>query len=462
MEIVEKIEDVIFSNLFNDTSYAKAVLPFIDTTYFTEHFEQIIYEKIYDHFENYDVIPTKDSIVIDIEQSDGVVDKEYADVLAYLKGLEYTEVDYNWLIDKTEKFCQDKALYNALSTSIDIVNSGKDSSNIPTIMSDALSVCFDNHIGLDYLADTDDLFDYYHEEISQIPFDIDYFNDITKGGFGRKTLNVLMAAPGVGKSTFMCHFAAANIVSGYNVLYISLEMSEARLATRVDANLLNLTIDELNKIDREKYYSKVERMKKTVKGNMIFHEYPTSSAHVGHFKSLLEDLRNKKQFVPDVVYVDYLNICAAQRSSDSGDGYAHIKTISEELRALAVERNIVIVTATQVNRSGAKTTDFDMTDTSESFGLPATVDTQIAIISTPELEEGKQILIKQLKNRYADVNYKTKGVIGIDRSKMRLYNLESDSQNIIMPGSPEEVTEKMNDFKSKSRSKARAGSFDFT
>jgi archaellum biogenesis ATPase FlaH len=353
-----------------------------------------------------------------------------------LEGLPTDEANQDWLIEHTEKFCKDKAVYNAILESIKIID-GKDDKrtqeSIPHILSDALAVSFDNHVGHDYLDDAQDRFDFYHRVEEKLEFDLDLFNKITKGGFSKKTLNVILAGTGVGKSLFMCHVAASTLMQGKNVLYITMEMAEERIAERIDANLLNLSMDELKVVDRKVFNTRLDKIAKKTQGKLIVKEYPTAGAHSGHFRALLEELKIKKDFAPDLIVIDYLNICASARlkMGSNVNSYTYVKTIAEELRGLAVEYNVPMLSATQTTRGGFDNTDVGLQDTSESFGLPATVDFMCALISTEELEEMNQLMVKQLKNRYNDPSYFKRFVIGVDRSKMKLYNVEVSAQNNI-------------------------------
>jgi archaellum biogenesis ATPase FlaH len=396
----------------------------------------MIVESLINFFNEYNKPATAEILAIEIGNRKDLNDKEVPEIETYINELTSKETNSDWLIGETEKFCKDKAVYNAILHSIKIIDGGdkvhtKDA--IPTILSDALSVCFDNHIGHDYLEDFDERYDFYHRVEEKIAFDLDLFNKITKGGLSKKTLNVVLAGTGVGKSLFMCHVAASTLMQGKNVLYITMEMAEERIAERIDANLMNIGMDELKVIDKSVFESRVSKVAKKTQGKLIIKEYPTAGAHAGHFRALLEELKLKREFKPDMVIIDYLNICSSSRMKQGANvnSYTYIKSIAEELRGLAVEMAVPILSATQTTRSGFSNTDVELTDTSESFGLPATVDFMFALISSEELEELGQLLVKQLKNRYGDPSHFKKFVIGVDRSKMKLYNLESSAQKDI-------------------------------
>ena len=428
-----RIENVILNSLVYDEEYCRQVLPFLNKRYFSDRRETIMFEEITKFFDQYNkpISPTELEIGImsrkDMSSDD---EKTFRDMLSEVKK---PEVNHEWLMTETESFCKKKAVYNAILDSIGIIE-GRDKNYqedaIPSLLSDALGVSFDKHIGHNYLDDSDSRFEFYHRVEEKIRFDIDMLNKITKGGLSKKTLNVILAGTGVGKSLAMCHFAAANLMDNKNVLYITMEMAEERIAERVDANLLNLSMDELKTIDKPIFDSRVDKVRNKSQGRLIIKEYPTAGAHAGHFRALLEELKMKQEFIPDIIYIDYLNICSSQRLRYGANvnSYTYIKTIAEELRGLAVEYAVPIVSATQTTRSGFTNSDPGLEDTSESFGLPATVDLMFALISTEELEGMGQIMVKQLKNRYADPSYYKKFVIGVDRSKMKLYDLEPSAQ----------------------------------
>ena len=428
-----RIEQQILTNLINDEHYCRKVIPFLKREYFGDRKESVIMKEIIDFFNKYNKPATAEILAIEVSNAKGITDKEVADVGEYLKTLVRTPVNEDWLLESTEKFCKDRAVYLAIMSSIKIFE-GKDPQHsqdaIPHLLSDALAVSFDSHVGHDYLDDFADRYEFYHRVEEKIPFDLDMFNKITKGGLSRKTLNIALAGTGVGKSLFMCHVAAGALTAGRNVLYITMEMSEERIAERIDANLLNLTMDELKVVDKDIFETRIEKLKKKTQGKLIVKEYPTASAHAGHFRALLEELKLKREFVPDIVFIDYLNICSSQRMKAGANvnSYTFVKAIAEELRGLAVEYNVPIVSATQTTRSGFANSDPGLEDTSESFGLPATADFMFALVSSEELENLNQIIVKQLKNRYNDPNYYKRFVVGIDRSKMKLYDVEASAQ----------------------------------
>ena len=433
----QSIERTALTNLITNEDYAKKVLPFIKKDYFDGREEKIIFEEITNFVDKYKKIPTGHALEIEVGERKDLTETEYKKIVDIIQTLSPTDVDFDWLVDTTEKFCKDKAIYNAIVEGISIID-GKDKNktpdSIPSILTDALAVCFDNAVGHDYLADSESRYEFYHKVEERIPFDLDFFNKITKGGLPPKTLNIALAGTGVGKSLFMCHMAANCISQGKNVLYITLEMAEEKIAERIDSNLLNCDIQNITELPKIMFENKVTNIAKKTQGKLVIKEYPTASAHVGHFRALLNDLALKKTFKPDIIYIDYLNICASSRYSKLGNvnSYSYIKAIAEELRGLAVESNVPIVSATQTTRSGYGSSDVDLTDTSESFGLPATADLMFALISTEELEEINQIMVKQLKNRYNDPTINKRFVVGIDRAKMRLYDVEQEAQNGII------------------------------
>jgi len=408
-------------------------VPHLKTAYFTDRKEAAIASLLIKFFEDYNKSASPEILAIEIGNLKGFTDKEVPEMLEFAKQLDKAEANQEWLIGQTEKFCKDRAVYNAILDSIKIID-GRDKNHqqdaIPSILSDALAVCFDNHVGHDYIDDAQSRYDYYHRVEEKIPFDLDMFNKITKGGLSKKTLNIALAGTGVGKSLFMCHVAAGALVQGRNVLYITMEMAEERIAERIDANLLNLTMDELKVVDRDIYETRLGKIATKTKGKLIVKEYPTASAHAGHFRALLEELKLKREFMPDIIMIDYLNICSSQRMKmgASVNSYTYIKSIAEELRGLAVEYNVPIVSATQTTRSGYTNSDPGLEDTSESFGLPATADFMFALVSNEELEQLNQIIVKQLKNRYNDPNFYKRFIIGVDRSKMKLYDVEASAQ----------------------------------
>ena len=440
---MEQIEFLILKNLLHNEKYLRKSLPFIKGEYFQDSNQKIVFEEISTFVEEYNNIPTKEILIIEIEKRNDINEDSFKEVTHLVGCLDDSPVEFEWLIDTTEKWCRDRAIYLALLDSIAIADGKDEKKNpeaIPSILSDALAVSFDNHIGHDYLQDYEERFKFYHQKESRIQFDLEYFNKITKGGLPNKTLNIALAGTGVGKSLFMCHMAAASMMEGHNVLYITLEMAEEKIAERIDANLLNVGIQNITDLPRPMFDSKVDSIAKKTQGSLIIKEYPTASAHSGHFKSLLNELALKKSFKPDIIFVDYLNICASSRyrANSNVNSYSYIKAIAEELRGLAVESNLPIVSATQTTRSGFGSSDVELTDTSESFGLPATADLMFALISTEELEGLNQILVKQLKNRYNDPTMNKRFVVGIDRAKMRLYDCEQSAQNELVDNKQDE------------------------
>lgn len=428
-----RIEEQILAKLITDDEFCRKVIPYIKREYFSDKKESVVASEIIEFFNKYNKPASRDIIAIEISNRTDLTDKELSETEEYIKALPTDPVNPTWLLENTEKFCKDRSVYNAIMASIKIIE-GRDKNlapdAIPHLLSDALSVCFDSHIGHDYLEDFASRYEYYHRVEEKIAFDLDMFNKITKGGLSRKTLNIALAGTGVGKSLFMCHVAAGALSAGKNVLYISMEMAEERIAERIDANLLNLTMDELKVVDRDIFDNRLGKISKKTQGKLIIKEYPTASAHAGHFRALLEELKLKRDFTPDIVFIDYLNICSSQRMKQGGsiNSYTYIKSIAEELRGLAVEYNVPIVSATQTTRSGYTNSDPGLEDTSESFGLPATADFMFALVSNEELQNLNQIIVKQLKNRYNDLNYYKRFVIGIDRSKMKLYDVEASAQ----------------------------------
>ena len=435
--MTSKIENVILQNLANDDEFMRKVIPFLKRDYFLDNTDKILYDKIKSFIDEYNSIPSKDALTIAAQNDKSLSEDQYKEVVEAIHNLDPTEHNKDWLYKETEKFCKDKAIYNAILSSIAIIDGrdkGKSEDGIPQLLQDALGVCFDNNVGHDYIDSADKRYEYYHRVETRIPFDLDYFNKITNGGMPNKTLNVCLAGTGVGKSLFMCHVAASVLAQNKNVLYITLEMAEERIAERIDANLMNITMDQLKDLPKAIFDSRIEKIRGKTEGTLIIKEYPTTGAHTGHFKALLNELQLKKQFKPDVIIIDYLNICASSRfkAGSNINSYTLIKSIAEELRGLAVEENVPILSATQTTRSGYGNTDVELTDTSESFGLPATVDFMFALISTEELEQMNQIMVKQLKNRYNDPTLYKRFVIGVDRAKMKLYDLEQSAQKNIM------------------------------
>jgi len=444
-----KIETVILQNLANDDEYMRKVIPFLKRDYFLDNSDKIIYDKIKGFIDQYNAIPSKDALVIAVQNDKTLNEEQYKDVAEAILQLDPTDHNKDWLYKETEKFCKDKAIYNAILSSIAIID-GRDSARtedgIPQLLQEALGVCFDNNVGHDYIDSSDQRYEFYHRVESRIPFDLDYFNKITNGGMPNKTLNVCLAGTGVGKSLFMCHVAASVLAQNKNVLYITLEMAEERIAERIDANLMNITMDQLKDLPKAIFDNRIEKIKDRTQGKLIIKEYPTAGAHTGHFKALLNELQLKKQFKPDIIIIDYLNICASSRFKGGANinSYTLIKSIAEELRGLAVEENVPILSATQTTRSGYGNTDVELTDTSESFGLPATVDFMFALISTEDLEAMNQLMVKQLKNRYNDPTINKRFVIGVDRAKMKLYDLEQSAQKNIMDSGIREEKPKWN------------------
>ena len=434
------IENTIFNNLVFNEEFARKTLPFLKADYFQNKLDKVLFKLIDEYVTKYNSIPTKAALIVELVSVSGTNDDEHKMLVDKVNEIKDEQADVKWLVDQTEKYCQDRAIYNAIMSSIQIINGNSQDGKgkIPTLLSDALGVSFDTHIGHDFLDDFESRFEFYHQKEKRVPFDLDYFNTITKGGLPLKTLNVALAGTGVGKSLFMCHCAAANLMSGKNVLYITMEMAEEKIAERIDANLLNEPMDMLTMLPKEAYDKKIERIKNKTLGKLIIKEYPTASAGAAHFRHLLGELKLKRNFVPDIIYVDYLNICMSSRLKygSNVNSYTYIKSIAEEIRGLAVEFNVPIVSATQTTRSGYTNTDLGLEDTSESFGLPATADFMFALITSEELEDLGQILVKQLKNRYNDPSHHRKFVVGVDRSKMRLYNVEQSAQDDIIDDTP--------------------------
>ena len=440
---MEKVEFLILRNLLYNEKYVRKVIPFIKSEYFEDQNQKIVFEEILTFVQQYNQLVTKEILCIEVENRKDISEQSFKEIIHLIGCLEDVPVENEWLIDTTEKWCRDRAIYLALMESIHIADGNDDKKNrdsIPTILSDALAVSFDNHVGHDYLQDYEQRYESYHKKEDKIEFDLEYFNKITKGGLPNKTLNIALAGTGVGKSLFMCHVASSVLLQGRNVLYITMEMAEERIAERIDANLLNVPIQDIVELPKNIFETKVNNLAKKTQGTLIIKEYPTASAHAGHFKSLLNELSLKKSFKPDIIFIDYLNICASSRYKGNSNinSYTFVKAIAEELRGLAVEFNVPIVSATQTTRSGYGSSDVELTDTSESFGLPATADLMFALISTEELEGLGQILVKQLKNRYNDPTIYKRFVIGIDRAKMRLYDCEQSAQQDILDNGKDE------------------------
>lgn len=436
-----RIEQTILSNLIYDESYARRVLPFLKDDYFQDQTEKILFSEIDNFIDKYNGIPTKETLLIELNKKENIPEQIFKNLIEYVEQITFEKKDSTWLIDNTEQFCQERAVYNAIMESISIIegrSQNKEKGGIPTILADALGVSFDDHIGHDFLLDAEERFEFYNKKEDRIPFDLDYFNTITKGGLPRKTLNVFIAGTGVGKTLAMCHMAAANMLNGQNVLYITLEMAEERIAERVDSNLLNIPVNELEGFPKKIYDDKINKLRKKTSGKLIVKEFPTATVGSNHFRHLLNELSLKKNFQPDIVYIDYINLCTSSRLKygSNVNSYTYIKAVAEELRGLAVEKNIPIVSATQLNRTGFTNSDPGLEDTSESFALPATVDFMCALISTEEMEQLGQIMIKQLKNRYGDPTQNRRFVVGVDRAKMRLYNVEQSAQSDIVDDRP--------------------------
>ena len=453
MFLMDSVEFLILRNLLHNEEYIRKVIPFIKADYFEDLTQKIVSEEISSFVEQYNKPATKEILSIEAEKRSDINDSSFKDVTKLISSLDDEPSEFEWLINTTEKWCRDRAIYLALMESIQLAD-GKDDSKgrdaIPTILSDALAVSFDSHVGHDYLLDYEERYESYHRKEDKLPFDLEFFDKITKGGIPNKTLNIALAGTGVGKSLFMCHFASSALLQGKNVLYITLEMAEEKIAERIDANLLNVNIQDITDLPKVMYEDKVTGVSKKTQGSLIIKEYPTAAAHSGHFKGLLNELALKKSFRPDIIFIDYLNICASSRyrTNNNVNSYSYIKAIAEELRGLAVEANLPIVSATQTTRSGFASSDVDLTDTSESFGLPATADLMFALISTEELEALNQIMVKQLKNRYNDPTINKRFVIGIDRAKMRLYDCEQKAQNdIVDSGQEEQYNEKESKLK---------------
>tara|TARA_R110000787_G_scaffold226087_1_gene333866 strand:+ start:3068 stop:4480 length:1413 start_codon:yes stop_codon:yes gene_type:complete len=436
-----RLEQTVISNLIYDEDYTRRVLPFLKPDYFQDQTEKVLFQEIDKFVEKYNGLPTKETLLIELNKRNDIPENTFASIIEYIDDLTFEKKDSDWLLDSTEEFCKQKAIYNAIVNSIEILDGNSqnvDRGNIPTLLTEALGVSFDDHIGHDFIENADERYEFYNRKEDKVAFDLEYFNLITGGGLPNKTLNIVMAPTGAGKSLFMCHFAAANMLAGKNVLYITLEMAEERIAQRIDANLLNIPISELEGFPKKIYDDKMNKLRLKTGGKLIVKEYPTATAGSAHFRHLLNELHLKKNFRPDIIYIDYLNICSSARLKFGANvnSYSYIKAIAEELRGLAVEKNLPIVSATQINRSGSTNSDPGLEDTSESFGLPATVDFMCTLISTEEMENLGQIMVKQLKNRYNDITTNKRFVVGIDRTKMRLFNTEQSAQEDIMKDTP--------------------------
>ena len=440
---MDKVEILILRNLLYNEEYLRKVIPFIKADYYEDSNQRIVFEEIDKFVQEYNQPATKEVLCIEVEKRQDINDTTFSEITKLISYLEDVPTDYEWLCDTTEKWCRDRAIYLALMESIALADGKdkeKDRGAIPSILSNALAVSFDTNIGHDYLIDYEQRYEAYHKKEDLIPFDLEYFNKITKGGLPNKTLNIALAGTGVGKSLFMCHVASSALLGGKNVLYITLEMAEEKIAERIDANLLNVPIQEITELPKVMFEDKVTKLANRTQGSLIIKEYPTASAHAGHFRSLLNELALKKSFRPDIIFIDYLNICASERyrAGSNVNSYTVVKAIAEELRGLACEANVPIVSATQTTRSGYGSSDVELTDTSESFGLPATADLMFALISTEDLEGLGQIMVKQLKNRYNDPTIFKRFVVGIDRAKMRLYDCEQSAQDDILDSGQEE------------------------
>ncbi len=450
-----RIEQTIISSLFFKEEYTRKVLPFIKEEYFGNRVEQLLYGEIFKFITKYNNLPTKDSILIELGQRRDINEEELDHIKDYVVKIEDTEADEQWLTETTEKFCKDRAVHNAVLSGIKILDK-KDKTrtpeSIPHILSEALAVSFDKSVGHDYIQDADERFKFYHTKEKRYQFDLDYMNRITKGGVPSKTLNIALAGTGVGKSLFMCHVASSYLLQGLNVLYITLEMAEERIAERIDANLLDVTMEDLHDMPQQLYEGKITKLREKTQGQLIIKEYPTAAAHSGHFKALMNELALKKSFRPDVIFIDYLNICASSRFKGGNiSSYFYVKAIAEELRGLAVEFNVPIFSATQTTRTGFVSTDIGLEDTAESFGLPATADFMFALVSNDELEQLGQMKVKQLKNRYNDPSINRSFIVGVDRSKMRLYDVEQRAQTDLVDANQkdgkEDAYDKFSDFK---------------
>jgi len=445
-----RIENTILSSLFFKEEYTRKVLPFIKEEYFGNRVEQLLFGEVFKFITKYNNLPTKDAIIIELNTRKDINEEELQHLKDYIVAVENTESDDKWLLETTEKFCKDRAVHNAVLSGIKILDN-KDKKQtpeaIPHILSEALAVSFDKSVGHDYIEDAEERFKFYHTKEKRYQFDLDYMNRITKGGVPSKTLNIALAGTGVGKSLFMCHVASSYLLQGLNVLYITLEMAEERIAERIDANLLDVTMEDLHDMPQQLYDGKMKNLREKTQGQLIIKEYPTAAAHSGHFKALINELALKKSFRPDVIFIDYLNICASSRFKGGNiSSYFYVKAIAEELRGLAVESNVPIFSATQTTRTGFVSTDIGLEDTSESFGLPATADFMFALISNDELEQLGQMKVKQLKNRYNDPSMNRAFIVGVDRSKMRLFDVQQKAQEIVDANQVDEKEDAYNKF----------------
>ena len=457
--MTERVALTILQNLIHDEKYTRQVIPFIQSDYFEDRSDKVVFEEVSNFLDKYDKLPTKEALHIEVQKRVDITEDEFSKIEQLVSSLSESGSDSQWVLDTTESWCKERAIYLALMKSIQIADGQDDKRQpdaIPSILSEALAVGFDQHVGHDYLADSEDRYAYYHKVERKIPFDLDYFNKITSGGLSDKTLNIALAGTGVGKSLFMCHVAASVLTQGKNVLYITLEMAEEKIAERIDANLLDVNIRDIQELPKQVFDKKINKIGSKTKGKLIVKEYPTASAHAGHFKALLQELKLKKSFKPDIIFIDYLNICASSRyrGAVNVNSYSYVKAIAEELRGLAVEASVPLFSATQTTRSGFASSDPNLTDTSESFGLPATADLMFALVSTEDMENLNQIMVKQLKNRYNDPTMNKRFVVGIDRAKMRLYDVEQSAQedivdesNLVEYNQKEEKKAKFNDFK---------------
>jgi replicative DNA helicase len=429
---MEKVELLILKNLIYNEDFVRKILPYLKSEYFQDYSQKVVFEEIQEFFSSYNQLPTKEAIEIEIENRTDLTEQSFKDCMQITSSLNYEPVESEWLFATTEKWCKDRAVYLALMEAIHVADGGDSKRNrdaIPSILQEALSVSFDTRIGHDYIEDVEERYEFYHKKDLKIPFDVDYLNRITDGGVSRKTLNLFVATTGGGKSLFLCHVSSSILLQGKNVLYITLEMSEEKIAERIDANLLDVSIQDIKKLSKEQFLSKATQLSRKTQGKLIIREYPPGSANINHFKALLKELEMKKNFVPDAIVIDYLNICASSRyKTSTSNSYTYVKSIAEELRAMGVEYNVPIYSSCQFNRSGSSNSDASLEDTSDSFGIAYTADLLLAIISTEELEQMNQILIKQLKNRYAPLDRYRKFVVGVDRSKMRVYNVDQSAQ----------------------------------
>ena len=450
----ERIERTALKHLIHTEQYARKVLPFLKEEYFSDRLEKLIFREIALFYEKYNAQPTNETLAIELNGRKDINDAEFQSITSTIATFQKEEINLDWLIQTTEKFCKDRAIHNAILSGIQIID-GKDKKHtpeyLPDLLSDALSVSFDQKVGHDYLLETKERFDFYKKKEERLELDLDYFNKITRGGIPSKTLNICLAGTGVGKTMFMTHLASSILLQNKNVLYITLEMAEERIAERIDSNLLNVGMSDLEELPYQMYETKINKLQSKTTGQLIIKEYPTASAHTGHFKNLMSELALKKSFKPDILFVDYLNICASARFKPGANvnSYTYIKAIAEELRGLAVEYDIPIFSATQTTRGGFISSDVGLEDTSESFGLPATADFMFALISSEELEEKNQIMVKQLKNRYNDPTLNRKFIVGVDRSKMRLYDVEQSAQSDLVDSGQESFTDKDLDNKFK-------------